>query len=536
MKLIMKYCKRTIKRYPWVFLRAMALIVFITLLNALVPYGMRVFLEKIVPENNYTFIMLGVVAFGVYLTFKTFADIRWYILLDELGGKCITDLTVETETALAEASQADVDAIGGEKIKHSLYADVLDVFRVIGHHIPSMLGSVAVIVASLILAAFYDVKMTLFIFVALVLGVFLSMASRNMIARRAGQTNVKLKEHHAICNQYMDSLPLVQTNPVHSYFTDKTKNGISDFIKTSQKEDKVNVFWTETVGNYNTLFTLVLSALLALPAAGGSIVNLVFFISLSDIIMAEGQKMEKLIQQIVRSNCSFENIDRLLKLPKRQGDVTLGQIREITLGKVSFSYLGNDENVLLNMSQTLHAGDNIRLVGSNGSGKSTFIKLLTGVYAPKEGSICMNGRPLKDYSLESLHEQILYINQDETLLNESIKKYLEIMGEQELKDEQVLEMLENVSFEGAQFDREITGNGLSLSVGQRKKLLILKLKMRFEKASLIILDEIEAGLDLETRRKYVEFLQKLFADREKIVLVIEHDMNENLKFDKEIRF
>lgn len=536
MKLIMQYCKRTIKRYPWMFLRAMALIVFITLLNALVPYGMRLFLEKIVPENNYTFIALGVLAFGVYLTLKTLADIRWYILLDELGGKCITDLTVETETALAEASQADIDVIGGEKIKHSLYADVLDVFRVIGHHIPSMLGSVAVIVASLILAAFYDVRMTLFIFLALVLGLLLSMASRNMIARRAGQTNIKLKAHHGICNQYMDSLPLVQTNPVHSYFTDKTKNGISDFIKTSQKEDKVNVFWTETVGNYNTLFTLVLSALLALPAAGGSIVNLVFFISLSDIIMAEGQKMEKLIQQIVRASCSFENIDRLLNLPKRQEDIALEAIKEITFEDVCFSYYGSEENVLTNVSHTIHVGENIRLLGGNGSGKSTFIKLLTGVYAPKEGSICVNGRLLKDYSLESLHKQILYINQDETLLNESIKTYLEIMAEQKLETGQVQEMLENVSFEGAQPDREIAGNGLSLSVGQRKKLLILKLKLRFEKASLIILDEIEAGLDLETRRKYVDFLQKLFADKGKIVLVIEHEMDENLKFDREIRF
>lgn len=386
----------------------MGLIIFITWMSAFLPYGMRVFLDRVTAEAHYGYAALGILVFAGYLLLKTLADIRWYRLLDELGGCCITDLSLELETAMAETSQARIDEEGQGRIKHIMYADVLDVFRVIGHHIPTLLGSAAVILASLVLAAFYDAALALFILAALFLGMLISVAGKKIIAAKAGNTNRKLKEHHILCEQYVDSIPLVQTNPVLPYFMDQTKRSIADFIATSQKEDGVQVFWTEAVSNYNTLFQLALSALLALPAAGGSIVNLVFFMTLSGIIMAEGQKTQLLIQQIIRAKVSFENVDKLLKLPKRQGMRELGGIEEVTFAGVGFAYQEHGVQVLHDVSCTLRKGDAVRLTGGNGSGKSTFIKLLTGVYSAQEGEILINGDPVSAYSREALNEQIFF--------------------------------------------------------------------------------------------------------------------------------
>ena len=428
MRFIMQYCRHTMRRYPKTFMRATGLIIFITLMSALIPYGMRVFLERVIAAAQYGYAALGILGFAVYLILKTVVDIQWYRLLDELGGCCITDLSVELETAMAETFQSHIDAEEASRIKHIKYADVLDIFRVIGHHIPTLLGSAAVILASLLLAAFYDFRLMLFIFASLALGTILSVAGKRMITQKAGKTNLRLKEHHMLCDQYVDSIPLVQTNPVLPYFTDKTRNSIGDFISTSQKVDGVQVFWSEAVSHYNTLFNLALSTLLALPAAGGSIVNLVFFITLADIIMSEGQKSQLLIQQIVRAQVSFENVDRLRQLPKRQGTEMLSQITKIEFAGVSFSYRETGVEVLHDISCTLQSGDSIRLTGSNGSGKSTFIKLLTGVYPPQTGEILINGKRLDIYSRESLNEQILFVNQDEILLNESIFHYLELIS------------------------------------------------------------------------------------------------------------
>lgn len=534
MRLIISYCKRTIKRYPIVFLRATGLIVFLTLLNAFLPYGMRVFLERVIAEAHYGYAVLGILGFAVYLVLKTLVDIRWYRLLDQLGGCCITDLSVELERALAETSGAQIDAEEPGRIKHILYADVLDVFRVIGHHIPTLLGSMAVILASLLLAAFYDGKLMLFIFGALLLGTVISLLGKRMIAAKAGNTNRKLKEHHMLCDRYVDSIPLVQTNPVIPYFMKKTKQSIADFIATSQKEDGVQVFWTEAVSHYNTLFNLALSTFLALPAAGGSIVNLVFFITLSGIVMSEGQKSQLLIQQIIRAQVSFENVDRLLSLPRRQGTETLGQIRDIAFEKVGFSYRQGGEEVLHDVSCRLQAGDNIRLAGGNGSGKSTFIKLLTGVYQPHAGRILVNGKPLDAYSRETLNEQILFINQDEILLNESVRDYLEIISGSAFNREKMEEALRWAALD--QETMTIENNGLSLSGGQRKKLLLSKLLLRCEKASVIILDEVEAGLDQAMVQKYMDLLRGMFEEHGKIFIMTAHQIGDKLPFDRTFQF
>ncbi len=534
MRLIVSYCKRTMKRYPKVFLRAMGLIIFITLMSAFLPYGMRMFLERVIAEAHYGYAVLGILAFAVYLVLKTLADIRWYRLLDELGGCCIKDLSVELERALAETSGAQIDAEEPGRIKHIMYADVLDVFRVIGHHIPTLLGSVAVIAASLVLAACYNGKLMLFIFGALILGTVISVMGKRMIAAKAGNTNRKLKEHHILCDCYVDSIPLVQTNPVLPYFAKKTEQSIADFIATSQKEDGVQVFWSEAVSHYNTLFNLALSTFLALPAAGASIVNLVFFITLSGIVMSEGQKSQLLMQQIIRAQVSFENVDRLLGLPRRQGTEELGQIRDIAFEDVSFSYRRGGEEVLHDISCVLRSGDNIRLAGGNGSGKSTFIKLLTGIYPPQEGRILVNGKPLEAYSRETLNEQILLVGQDEILLNESVRDYLEIISGGAFDREKTEEILRWTALDGEDF--AIENNGLSLSGGQRKKLLLSKLLLRCEKASVIILDEVEAGLDQAMVQKYAELLRGMFAERGKIFMVVAHQLDGGLIFDKTFRF
>lgn len=522
------------KRYPGVFLRAMSLILFITLINAFLPYGMRVFLERVTAKEHYGYAALGILVFAVYLLLKTLADIRWYRLLDELGGCCITDLSVELETAMAEASLARIDEEGQGKIKHIMYADVLDVFRVVGHHIPTLLGSAAVILASLVLAAFYDAALTLFIFAALVLGMLISVAGKKVIAAKAGNTNQKLKEHHILCEQYVDSIPLVQTNPVLPYFTNKTKKSIADFIATSQKEDGVQVFWSEAVSNYNTLFQLALSTLLALPAAGGSIVNLVFFMTLSGIIMAEGQKTQLLIQQIVRAKVSFENVDKLLHLKKRQGTEPLGEVSIINFEHVDFSYPGNSTQALQNVSCTLRKGDAVRLTGSNGSGKSTFIKLLTGMYSPQAGEVLVNGKPICTYSRETLNEQILFLNQDEVLLNESVMDYLEMISGEAFHMKKAEEALQWAAWDKE--DTTIENGGLSLSAGQRKKLLLTKLLLRYERASVIILDEVEAGLDRSMVQKYMELLESMFAKRDKIFLMIAHSIDDDLPSMRTMHF
>ena len=85
-------------------------------------------------------------------------------------------------------------------------------------------------------------------------------------------------------------------------------------------------------------------------------------------------------------------------------------------------------------------------------------------------------------------------------------------------------------------DRAIENEGKSLSVGQRKKLLIMKMLLRIEEASVLIVDEIEAGLDQETREKYEQLLNLIAKKKNKFIIVVEHDPQGTIEFTKIMHF
>ena len=186
------------------------------------------------------------------------------------------------------------------------------------------------------------------------------------------------------------------------------------------------------------------------------------------------------------------------------------------------------------ISCQLHKGDFIRLSGPNGSGKTSFIKILTGLYPPKTGAVLFDGIPLAQYTQEKLNQHILYVGQDERCLNETFQKYLAVISGRPLSDEEFLEMLHRVQLPAD--SRVICENGNSLSVGQRKKLLVLKMMLKVKDSSILILDELTAGLDAETTRQVFALVQKLAASKDKIILFVDHNCNQDLHFTCEFHF
>lgn len=146
----------------------------------------------------------------------------------------------------------------------------------------------------------------------------------------------------------------------------------------------------------------------------------------------------------------------------------------------------------------------------------------------------LNGKPIGTYSLKSLQEQILILGQDEILLNEPLPAYLETVCGSSFDREKGKEILRFTDLDKE--DIVITNNGLSLSAGQRKKLLLSKLLLCWENASVIILDEPEAGLDKVMFQKYIDFLRRMFAAHNKIIITIAHTIDSELPFDRILHF
>ena len=104
-----------------------------------------------------------------------------------------------------------------------------------------------------------------------------------------------------------------------------------------------------------------------------------------------------------------------LELPNRdltQGEIWQGEIQEIIFEKVSFRYPLTEKDVLRDVSFSVKRGQALALVGENGAGKTTIVKLLTRLYEPTSGRILINGLEASRFSPGSLQKQMSIIFQD----------------------------------------------------------------------------------------------------------------------------
>ena len=214
---------------------------------------------------------------------------------------------------------------------------------------------------------------------------------------------------------------------------------------------------------------------------------------------------------------------------------------EISINNVSFGYPASEVAVLKDISMTIKAGQHVAIVGENGAGKSTFIKILTGLYEPTTGSVDLDGNSLSKINLASWHKHLSVLQQDfiqygfatarenvwygDTMKPFDSKRYEKAMAQAEAK-----EFIEKLP-KGAdsyihQWMEDSEGNaGTDLSGGQWQRLALAR--NFYRDAPIIILDEPTSAIDAlaETR-----IFEHLFASN-KTVITISHRLTTIEKAD-----
>jgi ATP-binding cassette subfamily B protein len=200
----------------------------------------------------------------------------------------------------------------------------------------------------------------------------------------------------------------------------------------------------------------------------------------------------------------------------------------VELRSVSFSYPGTDTEALRDVSFTIPAGKTVALVGENGAGKSTIVKLLARLYDPTGGEILLDGAPLTDYDLPSLRQSMAVVFQDFVRYALTARENIAVGDVRQAGDEAlrraaalsgagtVIETLPGRWEQplGKQFE-----GGVELSGGQWQKLALARAFLR-ERAQLLVLDEPTAALDARTEYEIFRHFTELSARR--TVLLVSH--------------
>ena len=287
-------------------------------------------------------------------------------------------------------------------------------------------------------------------------------------------------------------------------------------------------------------------ALLGAPMLAGSFGTIIFLTALSGWLVLKGRispgqlltvvtltetivsfvmSMEGTISAFRRASVSRERLKAFLGQEEEQGGSReVGQIREIVFDKIGFSYPGDTgRETYKGFTERWQQGRIIFIKGSNGEGKSTLVKLLTGIYSVSAGQILLNGIPVQEYGLASLREKIVVVPQDNILFRGSIRDNL-TCG-RELSAVQIEEACEKTGIHKEiiqmpnQYNTVLSENGGVLSGGQKQRLCVARALLR--KGDVYLFDEPTSALDRANRERFMELLSELAKD--KIVVVITHD-------------
>lgn len=204
-----------------------------------------------------------------------------------------------------------------------------------------------------------------------------------------------------------------------------------------------------------------------------------------------------------------------------QNGQSTGRNGSVEFRSVSFRYPEAGEDVLHDLSFTVHPGETVAFIGATGSGKSTLVNLLPRYYDVTAGEILIDGIRVQDYEIHTLREKLGYVSQKAVLFSGSVASNV-AMGKRDVTDEEVGRALSISQSEGfvnrmaGGVNGEIAQGGVNVSGGQRQRLSIARAVCK--DPEIYIFDDSFSALDYKTDRMLRRELERCAREATKLIV------------------
>ena len=203
-------------------------------------------------------------------------------------------------------------------------------------------------------------------------------------------------------------------------------------------------------------------------------------------------------------------------LPNQEGSIAFHH--------VGFHYSFEDGDVISDINFSVKKGETLAIIGATGSGKTTVINLIPRFYDANHGSVLVDGRDVKEYTQEALHNKIGYVSQTAQLFSGSIRENIAYgeNGKNEVSDEDIQFAMEVACAKDFIMEKEdgldsyVSQNGKNFSGGQRQRISIARAVAR--RPEILIFDDSFSALDYKTDRMLRDNLKKQLPDVTKVIV------------------
>ncbi|MCH5184471.1 MAG: ABC transporter ATP-binding protein, partial [Oscillospiraceae bacterium] len=319
------------------------------------------------------------------------------------------------------------------------------------------------------------------------------------------------------------------------------------FHKLNEQNEEANIAFTRISTKVNISVTLfVESVICVILGYGGYLVHegvfspgqLVEFIGYFTSIVWPIMAISQLIEMQSRGKASLGRISELLTAKVDVDDAPDVQevpplTGEITCKNLTFRYPGGSLDVLEGVSFTIHAGENVGIIGKTGSGKTTLVDLLLRTYNVPDGTIFLDGTDVNRIPIRTVRKYAAYVPQDNFLFSDTIANNIAFASddkeEERIREAAVLaDVHDNISEFQLGYETVLGERGVTVSGGQKQRISIARALMK--DAAILILDDSVSAVDVKTEKSILENLRRVRAG--KTTILIAHRISTVEKMDK----
>ncbi|GAC1409167.1 MAG: ABC transporter ATP-binding protein [Gemmatimonadaceae bacterium] len=260
----------------------------------------------------------------------------------------------------------------------------------------------------------------------------------------------------------------------------------------------------------------------------GQFFSLLFY---SFFIFGPMQELGNIINVYRETEVSLGNFRKILKTPKDPkplAPIPLTEIHKLEFDNVGFMHQSASTAALTDISFEVNRGETIAFVGPSGAGKTTLVKLLVGLYQPKQGEILYNGVNGTNVDLDRLRERIGLVTQDAQLFSGTIRENLKFVNPH-ASDEECLNVLHKAAANALLaratrgLDTLIGEGGVKVSGGEKQRLSIARALLR--NPHLLVFDEATSSLDSLTEEEISRTMREVANSRDVITILIAHRLS-----------
>lgn len=457
-----------------------------------------------------------------------------------MGTRIETDLRHDLFSHLQKLSFSFYDDAKVGTLMSRITSDLFDVTE-FAHHCPEEFFIAGIkITASFVILSTMNIWLTLIVFAVIPpMVIILNVFNRKM---REGfrESRRKVAELNSQVEDSLLGIRVVKSFANEEIEKEKFNKGNQGFLKIKKKVYRYMGGFQSTTRFFDGVMYIVVVVAGAFFLRNGAIsaADLVAYLLFVSTLLTSIRRIVEFAEQFQRGMTGIERFFEIIDIEPQIKDLPAARDLETVEGNISFSdvsfrYSEDNAEVLNHLSFDIKAGERVALVGPSGGGKTTISALIPRFYDIESGSITIDGKDIKEFTVHSLRSQIGVVQQDVYLFSGTVLENIAYgkpgADREEIEKAAVLAGASDFINELPDgYDTYVGERGVKLSGGQKQRISIARVFLK--NPPVLILDEATSALDNESEHIVQQSLDRLSKGR--TALIIAHRLTTIKNADK----